>query len=218
MEAALTCSNLIIVPGKPVKIRGPTAQIIELILSRLLEVAVSDPVSNVRLCIVKCFRPAFDRYLSQEHHIETLVFLLADECFEVRVEALGLLGRLATLNPAVVLPGLRQLLLHLIGQLTCSAESDHRTKEEATLLLCHFLRASSLQPVVKSYMVTLIRSILPPPEREKEGDVRLTNAGLEAIGELCMVMRTEVLPYGDQLLSIIISNMHDQSLRKKQGA
>jgi hypothetical protein len=37
-EAALTCANLIVVPGKNMKIRGPTALIIDSIISRLLEV------------------------------------------------------------------------------------------------------------------------------------------------------------------------------------
>jgi len=48
------------------------------------------------------------------------------------------------------------------------------------------------------------------------GDVRLVTASLEAIGDLCMVMRLDILPFMHQLLPIIIHNMHDKSSIKKQ--
>jgi hypothetical protein len=47
-------------------------------------------------------------------------------------------------------------------------------------------------------------------------DIRLTTASLEAVGELCMVVREEILPYVAQLLPQIISSMYDPSSRRKQ--
>lgn len=111
------------------------ASVIEEIINRLLQSAVSDMASTVRLAVLKCLRSPLDYYLSQEHHIESIMFLLADEVLDVRIEALTLLGRLAPYNPSKVLPGCRQILLHVIGDIRSS--SDNRTKEEATLV-CHY--------------------------------------------------------------------------------
>jgi hypothetical protein len=138
------------------------------------------------------------------------MFLLADEVLDVRIEALTLLGRLAPYNPSKVLPGCRQILLHVIGDIRSS--SDNRTKEEATVLLCHFLRATSLQMLVKSFMMTLVRAVMPTATH----DARLTTAGLEAMGELCMVMRTDITPYVALILPVIISNMYNSASLKKQ--
>lgn len=110
-----------------------------------------------------------------------------------------MLGRLCYLNPAAVLPHLRQQLTTLISEL--NKTSDNRLKEEAALLVCNFMRAMSFQPIVKAFLGkpssihttltriltnlspgTLIRS-LPLESR----DVRLTSAALEAVGEICLV-------------------------------
>eukprot|EP01041_Mallomonas_annulata_P001944 gene1944-3771_t len=209
-EAAMTCLRLIAAPTEPFRARGPTAMATENILSRLLDCAVSDPSQNVRNTVLKYLvqKGDFDRFLCQTHHVDTIMFLLSDESFEIRGGALSVLGRLANLNPSVVLPRLRQVLLHLISEIRNSA--DTRQKEEAALMLCNFLRAPSLHRIVKPFMGTLIKSL------PISSDVRLTTAGLEALGELCMVMRQETMPFTDQLLPILISNMHDKSSLRKQ--
>jgi hypothetical protein len=125
-------ANLITTPAEALKIRGPVALVIEEIINRLLQSAVSDMAATVRLAVLKCLRSPLDYYLSQEHHIDSLMFLLADEVLDVRIEALTLLARLAPYNPSKVLPGCRQILLHVIGDIRSS--SDNRTKEEATLV------------------------------------------------------------------------------------
>lgn len=66
--------------------------------------------------------------------------------------------------------------------------------------------------LVKSFMVMLIRAVLPTATH----DTRLTTAGLEAMGELCLVMRTEIVPFVEVLLPVIISNMYNSASLKKQ--
>lgn len=48
------------------------------------------------------------------------------------------------------------------------------------------------------------------------GDNRLITAGLEALGELCQVMRQDILPYADILMPLIIANMNEGGTPKKQ--
>jgi FKBP12-rapamycin complex-associated protein len=136
------------------------------------------------------------------------MYLLSDENFDIREEALKILARLAVLNPAEVLPGFRQMLLNLISEIRNSA--DNRFREESVLMLCNFLRAPSLQRVAKVFMSTIIYSL------PFTMDVRLTTASLQAIGELSVVMRQDILPFSDHLLPIIVLSMQDQSSRRKQ--
>jgi FKBP12-rapamycin complex-associated protein len=138
----------------------------------------------------------------------TVSFVLGDEVFDIRVEAIKVLGRLARLNPAAVLPPLRQHLLHLISGI--SYTHDIKQKEECIVMLTSFLAESSLQRIVKPFMHTIVHSL---PLRD---DVRLATAGLEAMGALCLVMREDMILYVDKLIPVIIENMQDQSSARKQ--
>ena len=207
-EAAITCVKMLISSGKPFKTRGPTALVVEEIISCLLELVVTDPAHSVRLSVLTCLNADFDLYLRKGQHIETLLFLLSDENFEIKMQTLSILGRLAHGNPAAVLPPLRQLLIRLISEIKGSA--DDRCKEEAALMMCTFLRASPLRFIVKPFIGTLINTL------PLNADIRLTTASLEAVGELCLVVRDEILPYADQLMPQIIRSMYDASSRRKQ--
>jgi hypothetical protein len=61
-------------------------------------------------------------------------------------------------------------------------------------------------------MVNLIKATLPTSTH----DVRLTTASLEAMGELFMVMRQDIVPYVENLLPVIISNVFNSASVKKQ--
>jgi FKBP12-rapamycin complex-associated protein len=168
----------------------------------------SCPVPQVRLQVLQSFGPDFDRYLARAQHVNTLLLLLADEVFDIKVTATRILGRLANVNPAAVLPPIRQQLIHLISEMqNCP---DYRTIEEAALMLCSFLRLAKFHVLVRPFMVTLI-STLP-----LQSDFRATTAALEALGELSIVLQNDILPYMDSLLPIVITHMLDSSSYRKQ--
>ena len=171
---------------------------------------VSDPESTVRLSILHCFHADFDRHLARSHHIEALLFLLSDENNEIIADS-AVTRSFSHVQPRCFAPLL--LLMRLISETKNSG--DNKLKEEATLLLCTFLRATSLQTIIRPFMSVLISS-LPVGINVKSSDVRLMTAGLEALGELCKVMEVDVLPFADQLLPIIIANMSDYGTMKKQ--
>lgn len=207
--AASTCAKMIapfvVMPAT----RGPSAVAVEEIVTCLLEVVVSDVSPSVRLAVLKSLNGSFDKYLARTHHIEVLMMMLADEMFEIKMEALIVLGRLAMYNPADVQPPVRQLLLRLISEMQSSP--DNKTIEEAALMLCTFLKFPSFQNMVRPFMKTLLATL---PLR---GDARATTAALEALGELAVVLRQDLLPYAEgDLLPLIISNMLDPSSYRKQ--
>eukprot|EP00605_Chrysophyceae_sp_TOSAG23-4_P001470 GSChrysophyteH1.ASY1.ANO1.1606.1 assembled CDS len=187
-EAAKTCAKMAAFVSQPFQCRGPTAEATEVVISRLISVMISDPTSRVRLSVLKALSSHFDRYLCRTHHIEALQFLLSDENYEIRGETLKILGRLTRVNPAAVLPSLRLLLIRLISEIKNSSES--RLKEDATLLMCTFMRVMPLQALLKPFVPVLIRTF-PLSNNTESTDVRLATSGLEAIGELCKVMRQD---------------------------
>lgn len=127
--------------------------------------------------------------------------------FEIKIAATSIIGRLAHTNPAAVLPPVRQQLIHLISEMK---HTDYRTIEEASMMLCNFLKLSKFHVLVKPFMYTLIGTL------PLQSDFRATTAALEALGELSIVLQHEILPYVDNLLPIIITNMLDSSSYHKQ--
>jgi serine/threonine-protein kinase mTOR len=110
--AALTCCTLLLPfdAAQEIRVGGYTGIVIEDVLEILVRVAVSDPAGFVRLCVVQALDSRYDAFLCQRHHLQDLFLLLQDEDFSTRAAGLRLLSRLAGINPANVLPGLRRFL------------------------------------------------------------------------------------------------------------
>ncbi len=75
----------------------------------------------MRLRVLRCFvssldgaRPQLGVHLAQSEMLKLLMISLQDERHEVELAAVALLGRLAHVNPALVLPRLRRLLMETI--------------------------------------------------------------------------------------------------------
>ena len=209
-EAASTAAKLVapMAKDRALSLRGPSADALHMVLTRLLEVCVSDSSAQVRMKVLKSIQDSFDKHLLQEQRINSLFFLVSDESFDIRISVIRLIGSLADKNPAVVLSNMRQILKNIISQLQHG--SVDRQKEEATLTLCSFLRETSLHVIVKPFMSTMI-DVLPI-----DRDVRLTMAGMEALGELCVVMKWHILDHVSKVMPIIIMNILDGTSQRKQ--
>ena len=114
-EAAMTCAKMLS-NVMHLNTRGPTALAIEEIITLLLQLVVTDPYTKVRLSLLRCLHSIFDKFLRRAHHIDSLIFLLHDESFEIRLEALKTLGRIALSNPAAILPSLRLMLMRIVSE------------------------------------------------------------------------------------------------------
>jgi FKBP12-rapamycin complex-associated protein len=207
--SAITCCKMIITYiGTLTSNKGPSVSVVDSIIKQLLEVVVSDINQDVRLSVLNSFSHVFYRYLSRSSYIETILLLLADEMFEIKISALELLGRLAEFNPSVVLPHIRIQLIRIVSEMQSCPE--FKSIEEATLLLSRILRFSSFHSTVKPFVQTLIVSL------PLNADVRVVTAALEAFGEMSTVLRVEIVPFIDFMLPVIISNVLDSSSYKKQ--
>jgi tetratricopeptide (TPR) repeat protein len=190
--------------------KGPTATTINHILTRLLQVVVTDPSSAVRLpCLqILMYSPEYTRYLSQTQHIQSILYLLSDENFEIRLDALCILGQLAAHNPSAIIPQLRLMLVRLIQEIIST--NENRVKEDAIRMLSQFLRSTSLHIIVRPYVGTIIE-LLP-----LSGDVRLSSAALCTVSELCRVMKQDFNAYSEPLFPILMDFIAEPSSRKRQ--
>ncbi len=132
------------------------------------------------------------------------MFLLVDESFEIRSDAVTLLGSLAAVNPATVLPDMRFVLKQLIENINTSI--DGRQKQEAVLTVGMLLKSYSLQRLVKPFVGTLM-SVFPLP---LAGDPKLTTAALKSLGDVFNVIRVEALKYTEHMLPLIIHHVFDK--------
>ena len=151
------------------------------------------------------------------------MFLLMDESFDIRSAAVTLLGSLASINPATVLPDMRCVLKQLIENITTCLDS--RQKQEAVLTVGMLLKSYSLQRLVKPFVGTLIR-VMPLTTAAAmspagagagagagaAGDVRLTTAALKSLGDIFNVIRLDALKYTSHLLPLIIYHVFDRSV------
>jgi FKBP12-rapamycin complex-associated protein len=212
--SALTCCALLLpyeTSREKKRIGGYTGVIVENVLETLLRVAVSDPSGLVRITVVQALDSRYDAFLCQRHHLPELFLLLQDESLATRAAGLRLLGRLAAINPAPVLPVLRRLLNGLIVELQCKVYTG-RGREEATRLLVVFLRATPLQRLVHPVLPSLVNALpldgAAPP--------RLASASLEALGELAQALGVALQPWVKEVVPHVLEIMQDQSSASKQ--
>lgn len=90
------------------------------VLSKLLMIAITDPVAEIRLEILQHLGSNFDPQLAQPDNLRLLFMALNDEIFGIQLEAIKIIGRLSSVNPAYVVPSLRKTLLELLTQLKFS--------------------------------------------------------------------------------------------------
>ena len=209
--ACLTCCMLLI-PAPTKKIWGGySGMIIEEVLGALVQVAVSDPTGGVRLCVVQAFDSRYDLFLAQSHHLARLFILLQDESLSTRAAGLRLLGRLSSMNPAIILPVLRIFLENLITELNCGVDTG-RGREEATRLLVVFLRAKALQRLVHPVLAHLITAL----PLDASAPPRLAAASLEALGDLALATGVALKPWVHKIIPHVLKIMLDNSSASKQ--
>ena len=224
--AALTCCKLLIpvrlpqiADGVPHDVQHAamkrrlgihSGRVVEEVLTKLIQVSVSDPSPVVRLCVVRALDERYDYFLCQAHHLQAVFFILQDEALATRAAGLQLLGRLTRLNPAPILPFMRQYLKDLIIELRYGG--DHgRVREEATRLLVVYLRAEPFRRLVQPVLPALVDAL--PLEGVAP---RLASVALEALGELARASQASLKPWVKLIVPHILETMQDQSSASKQ--
>jgi len=229
-EAALTCCDLLeghLIKGyqerngvlkKYYHINRVSHSTLEVILGKLLMVAITDIDPSVRTTVLMRFKDTstFDKLLSQADMLQASFNALNDEAFSVREIAIELVGRLASMNPAYVLPALRRLLLQLLTDLEYSADSKH--KEDSARLLGNLIDAAPrlVLPYVSPVLKSLVNKLKPTPRQGMgaitgSGETGVAIAVLSTIGKLALVGGNVMRSHVPQLLPLLIGSLQDSS-------
>ena len=202
--AATTACDLFVRDDICKQTSGHSLNMVSDVLSKLLTVAVADPLPDIRLEILKHLDSSFDVRLAEPNNLRILFTALNDEIFAIRNVTIKILGRLASVNPAYVVPPLRNMLLELLTELKCFKTPTRN--EESLTLLCTLI--SSMKEVTKEYVEPII-SILLTKACDKSAVV--SSIAVKTIGELSVVRGEEMKPYLAQIMPLIISTFQDQS-------
>ncbi|CAH1757738.1 9252_t:CDS:10 [Entrophospora sp. SA101] len=187
--AALTCCQLFAHDSILDQTSNHAIQVINVVLERLLTTGVSDPDPRIREIVLSNLTERFDRHLAQAENIR----------------------RLASYNPAYVMPSLRKTLIQLLTELEYSNFS--RNKEESARLLS--LLASSSQKLIKPYVESILKALLP---KSRDPSPAVAASVLGALGELARAGGEDLLPYINELMHIIIDALQDQSSTVKRDS
>ncbi|KAI8877804.1 FAT-domain-containing protein [Backusella circina FSU 941] len=179
------------------------------VMGKLINTGITDPDPVIRKAVFSSIGTRFDYHMAQVGNINSLFMALNDEVFEIRKLSIMIIGRLTTMNPAYVLPSLRQTLIQFLTELEYSVID--RDKEEAAKLIGLLIKAapSLSRPYTDSILKGLLAKVTGSPPN-------LVSAVLDALGELSQVCGQGILPYLDQVIPIIVDTLQDQSSSGKR--
>lgn len=183
----------------------------ENVLSRLLEVAVTDTSAAVRYSVLAMMDVQFDVHLKQVKNLNALFLCLNEECFEVRELCVCIIGRLSILNPACVMPHLRICLLEYLTDIEHSGLNYNR--EQSTRMLNHLI--FNAPELIKPYTEPIIQAFKPLLSECKPYPSVVINV-LSAIGALAQVAGPDMKIWVDDLFPSILDNVQDASSLPKR--
>ncbi|ELP92074.1 FKBP12-rapamycin complex-associated protein, putative [Entamoeba invadens IP1] len=184
------------------------------VLEKLLEHALSDGNTEIRLTVLQMLDERFDNFLAQSKKIKIMFIILNDENLKIRERAICIIGRLTKYNPAFVMPSYRITIINLLTQLKYS--SDLKINEEASLMIGILVKSS--KKLIQPYIVPLMEDLLPKLEesiQKSYGDTCIYL--LNAIGDLTTT-GGDLRAYVKRLMKCILTVLSDKgnSLKKSE--
>ncbi|CAG9112211.1 unnamed protein product [Plutella xylostella] len=184
------------------------------VVGKLLVVAVTDPDYEVRYWVLQSLDSTFNSHLAQIENLSFLFIAMNDEHIEIRELATCTIGRLSTVNPAYVMPGLRKTLIQFLTELEHSGMS--RNKEQAAKMLDNLiLHAPRL---VRPYMETIL-NVLVPKLKECDSNPGVVISVLKAVGDLADVNgdNSGLKKWLSEILAILLELLSDASATDKRS-
>ena len=213
LEAVRTCSALL--KGTLLGLVGRKSSAVQStvneVLAKLLVVGITDLDPDIRYCVMGCLDDVFDLHLAQAENLSALFVALNDEQFEIRELTMCIIGRLSILNPAYIMPSLRNTLLQLLTELDRSGIG--RNKEQSARILGVLVANSPT--LIRPYVEPIV-SVLIPKLKETDSNPMVVTSVLSAIGDLAQVGGTLMTKYVKDLLPILLEILNDASSSQKR--
>lgn len=201
--AAMTCCSVFVREPIVHQLSGNALHTVQVVLQKLLKIAVSDFQYDIRLDVLKALEPKLDAHLSQPANIKLLFVAVNDEVFPVRLATISVLGRLSKINPAYVVPSLRKTMIELLTDLEYSKNS--RGKEESARLLSLLMRGS--HTLIRPYVDPVLKVLIPTASGTS---ATVSSSAMDAVGELCAIGGKRMLSHVSEIMPIILEMLSDQ--------
>ncbi|CAB3408784.1 unnamed protein product [Caenorhabditis bovis] len=187
------------------------------VIRALVSVIVVDPHVKVRMQVITCFRDMHRDlmvHLAQSDMLEMHFMALHDEKLEMQQACVSLLGRLSELNPALVFPRMRKMLLETLSQLTNSGQA--KLEQHSAKMIAQI--ATQCPKFLRPYIGSVISALIIKLRTEaKYADV--TTHILHAIGEVSTVGGAEIVRNIDPLFAKLTHLITDSShLQRREAA
>ncbi|GJN89148.1 hypothetical protein Rhopal_002122-T1 [Rhodotorula paludigena] len=210
-SAALSCCSVLANDPVVSHTSNNAIRLVNEVLEKLLTLAIADPDPTIRQLTISHLDPKFDRHLAQAECVRSLFIALNDEVYAIREVAIKIIGRLAGINPAYVMPSLRKTLIQLLTELEYSTSA--RSKEEASTLLGLLVGAS--QRLTRPYVVPMLNVLLP---KSRDNAPAVATSIMSTLGELSRVGGEDLLVQLEPLMALILDTLHDQASTPKREA
>ncbi|BGP07821.1 phosphatidylinositol kinase-related protein kinase tor1 [Rhodotorula toruloides] len=207
--AALSCCGVLANDPVVGQTSNNAIRLVNEVLEKLLTLAIADPDPTIRQLTISHLDPKFDRHLAQAECVRSLFIALNDEVYAIREVAIKIIGRLASINPAYVMPSLRKTLIQLLTELEYSTSS--RSKEEASTLLGLLVGAS--QRLTRPYVVPMLNVLLP---KSRDNSPAVAASIMTTLGELARVGGEDLTIQLEPLMTLILDTLHDQASAPKR--
>ncbi|KAJ1517551.1 phosphatidylinositol kinase- protein kinase tor1 [Coelomomyces lativittatus] len=204
LAASLTCCRIFMKDPSRSQFSQYALLRVQMLLERLLTVAVADPDHHIRFSVLQSLDSQFDEHLAKAENIHSIFLALSDEVFANREVAMKLVGKVSLINPAHTLPVLRKLLIQLLTEFEYI--NNNKKREECARLLAHLIEACRY--LIKPYVEPILRILLP---KIKEGVSGVTTSTLTAISCLASVSRENLLPHLNEIIPKLIDCLFDPS-------
>ncbi|KAJ3394190.1 phosphatidylinositol kinase- protein kinase tor1 [Entophlyctis sp. JEL0112] len=207
--AAITCCQLLARDPVNSQTSKLSLAIAHDMLEKLLMAGVTDSDAMIRQIVFTSLDSRFDCNLAQSNNINTLFLALNDEVFSVREVVMKIIGRLLPLNPGMIKPQLRMILISLMKELQHSTASVQT--EECAKLLCDLVVScnSVVTPYVKPIMAILMKKV-------HDNNPAVSSKAIAAVGELSRVSCEAMLPFVQEVMPIVMGALQDQSSMLKR--
>ncbi|KAI1717889.1 FAT domain-containing protein [Ditylenchus destructor] len=191
--------------------------LIENVLKCLLQTAVVDSEVDVRMSVLKCLAHVesdFLYHLAQVEMLKILFMTLHDENYQIQEEGVALLGQLAELNPAMVFPKLRNIVLVVISLLMNSRTP--KIEEHSAKIIVKL--AAQCPKFMSPYLDPLLIALIPLVRLDRR-NVDVTVYVLNALSELSLIGGPEIVFALCNLFPSLVSCLQDStSLRRREAS
>ncbi|KAJ2807852.1 phosphatidylinositol kinase- protein kinase tor1 [Coemansia guatemalensis] len=213
VEAMQAAAHVVLADPLYRAMAGAGVEVAAAVVQRLVTAAVVDEDAGVRLTAVRMLErgAALDFHVGSAQNIRDLFLLVNDETFAVRQAVLAVVGRLATMNPAHVMPRLRRMVVQLLTELEYARGA--REREESMQLVLVLVRAAGHW--VRPYVGDIFATVQP---RLDTAPPQLAARLLRTVAALAHVGGGDLAAHYDGLLSSLLRALGDGSSADKRLA